>query len=112
MRFLCFSHVLSTSAVFLFCVCSLDASSARAYEADARWGNTATNGSTGTMGTPITLTWSIADDGTMMPGQTGGLVDSSLISFLDGLLSAGPGGADYSQRPWFSHFQESFDSLG
>lgn len=112
MRFLCFSHVLSTSAVFLFSVCSLVASSARAYEADARWGNTATNGSTGTMGTPITLTWSIADDGTMMPGQTGGLVDSSLISFLDGLLGAGPGGDDYSQRPWFSHFQESFDRLG
>lgn len=86
------------------------AATARAYEADDRWSNTATNGSTGTMGSPIVLTWSIARDGTLMPGESG-MVGSSLVSFLDGLLGAGPGGNDFTQRPWFTHFQESFDRL-
>jgi serralysin len=110
MLFRSFSHVLSTSAIVVVSFCSFAASPARAYEADGRWGNTATNGSTGAMGSPIVLTWSIAADGTLMPGESG-QVGSSLISFLDGLLGAGPGGNDFTQRPWFAHFQESFDRL-
>ena len=105
MRFLIFSHVLSTSAVVVFAFCSLAASPVRAYEADGRWSITATNGSTGSMGSPVVVTWSIAQDGTLMPGETG-MVGSSLIGFLDGLLGAGPGGDDFTQRPWFTHFQE------
>ncbi|MBA4104375.1 MAG: hypothetical protein C0485_01355 [Pirellula sp.] len=111
MRFQCFSHVLSTSAIAVLTCCSFAASSARAYEADDRWDNTATNGSTGAIGTPIELTWSIAQDGTSMPGEGGGPVDSSLISLLDGLLGEGPGGTDFTQRPWFTHFQAAFDRL-
>lgn len=111
MRFQSFSHVLSTGVIVVATCCSFAASSVMAYEADDRWANTATNGSTGAMGSPVTLTWSIANDGTSMPGEEGGLVDSSLIGFLDGLLGAGPGGDDFTLRPWFSHFQASFDRL-
>lgn len=111
MRFLNFSHVLLTSTIVVFACGSFAAPSARAYEAAVRWETTATNGPTGTMGTPITLTWSIAGDGTSMPGVGGAPVDSSLVEFLDGLLGAGPGGNDFTLRPWFTHFQESFDRL-
>ena len=52
---------------------------AHAYIADDRWNRTATDTNTGSQGTPITLTWSFAPDGTTIPTLT----DSNLIDFLD-----------------------------
>lgn len=89
-------------------VCAVAASGARAYDAVDRWDVTATNGNTGIPGTPITVTWSLAPDGTTIPTAA----SSSLISFLDGLFGAGAGGADYAQRPWFTLFQQAFTRLG
>jgi autotransporter-associated beta strand protein len=85
---------------------------AEAYIADARWSRTATNISTGTKGTPVTLTWSFAKDGTPIPGNVSGTTPSNLLSFLDTNWGVGPGGSDLSQRPWFPIFQQSYDRLG
>jgi hypothetical protein len=77
---------------------------AAAYVPDERWSVTA-SGVGGAGGDPITLTWSLVRDGTSIPNEG----PSNLISYLDGLLGAGPGGADFTQRPWFHLFTESFD---
>jgi serralysin len=111
MRFLDLTLFSVIGRLALLVGCLFPAALAQAYEANDRWGTTATNGSTGSMGSPIILTWSIVKDGVKMPGAQGGLVDSGLIGFLDGLLGAGPGGNDYTQRPWFTHFEQSFARL-
>lgn len=83
------------------------AGSAHAYIIEGRWSRTATNSSTGSRGTPITVTWSFAPDGTLIPGNTSGTVPSNLLSFLDTNFGAGPGGSDLTQRPWFPIFSQS-----
>jgi hypothetical protein len=71
---------------------------------EERWGATA-SGPPGGMGDPITLTWSIVPDGTLIQSEGG----SNLIGFFDGLFGSGPGGSDLTQRPWFTHLSSSFD---
>ncbi|RIK77171.1 MAG: hypothetical protein DCC67_12990 [Planctomycetota bacterium] len=88
---------------------------AAAYVADHRWTSTATNGSVGSIGSvglPVTLTWSFAPDGTQVPDGGSGSVGSDLLEFLDATWGAGTGGSDLTQRPWFFIFQQSFDRLG
>lgn len=76
---------------------------ARAYEANDRWNNTATDGSTGSQGDPVTLTWGFVDDGTRITGGAGEPTsDSDLLSFLDTEIGAGA---------WLSIFTDSFDRL-
>ena len=53
-----------------------------AYVPDERWAVTS-SGATGASGTPITLTWSFAPDGTSIPGEGA----SDLIAYLDGLFN-------------------------
>jgi serralysin len=77
---------------------------AAAYVPDDRWSTTA-SGSGGAAGDPVTLTWSLVRDGTSIPNES----PSNLISYLDGLFGSGPGGGDFTQRPWFRLFAESFD---
>lgn len=80
----------------------------QAFRIGGRWSRTATNASTGSLGTPITLTWGIIADGVAMPGDTG--ETSRLINFLDTRLGGGvreP--AIVSQKTWFRYFQQSFD---
>ncbi len=91
-------------------LCALAAAPAQAYVALDRWDETATNGFLGVdaWGTPTTITWSLAPDGTIIPSLT----ESNLISFLDANWGAGPGGADFTQRPWFFLFEQSFARLG
>lgn len=84
---------------------------AHAFIISGRWNRTATNSSTGSQGTPITLTWSFAPDGTSIPANTFGTVSSNLISFLDTNWGVGPGGSDLTQRPWFSIFEQSFTRI-
>ena len=97
-------------------VCVLAAAAAEAFvpaegtAAASRWTFTA-NGSTGSPGDPVTLTWSIVPDGTTtldLTTQTS-TSPSNLIAELDAEFGAGPGGSDYTLRPWFSFFEQSFD---
>ena len=74
--------------------------------AEQRWDFTATDGDTGALGDPVTLTWSIIPDGTFMTSDFA--QPSELISFMDGLYGSGPGGGDLTQRPWFDLFDSSF----
>ena len=94
-----FAHLLLASVVPLAC-----ASVAHCYIPNQRWTSTA-SGSTGTVGDPVTLTWSIVPNGTNIPGEG----TSILITFLDGTFGAGPGGSNLTQRPWFSIFSDSFN---
>ncbi len=80
------------------------APSAKAYVSNDRWVTTA-SGSAGVAGDPVTLTWSIVNDGTNLTGEG----PSDLVNFLDTNLGAGPGGTDLTQRPWFQHFDSAFD---
>lgn len=83
------------------------------------WNFTATDGFTGSgTGTPRTLTWGFVDDGTTIGSNityedNGNIVSevaspSNLIARLDGIYGAGPGGTDLTQRPWYTHFEDSF----
>jgi len=83
---------------------ALQVRSAAAYVPDTRWSFTA-SGSTGASGTPATLTWSFAPNGTSIPGEG----SSNLISYFDGLFHVQSGGSDLTQRPWFTYFEQSFD---
>ena len=99
--------------IILFSLCAIIQSSVadcQAFEPDDRWNTTVTNGGTGTTGSPITLTWSLADDGTNLPDGAA-QVGSDLIAMLDLEFGAGPGGTNYALRPWFSIFTDSFDRL-
>lgn len=73
------------------------------FYSNGRWATTATNPSTGSIGSPATLTWGIVPDGTTIPG----LGTSNLISFLDGIYGSGPGGADLTMRPWYDGIVEN-----
>jgi serralysin len=95
------------SALLLYC-----SNQAHGYELNNRWTSTATNGSTGSQGSPVTLTWSFAPDNTLIPGIfDGSTTQSLLISFLDTNFGAGPGGSDFTQRPWYTHFQQAFGQM-
>ncbi len=91
------------SAALSLLVALAAAQPAMAFVPDDRWVTTA-SGSTGQDGDPITLTWSLVPDGTSLLSQG----PSNLISFMDTEFGAGPGGSDYTQRPWFHFFAESF----
>jgi serralysin len=84
----------------------LFASTASAFQLGTRWSSTAA-GSTGSMGSPVKLTWSFAPNGTSIPQPYSGT--SSLITFLDAQFGAGVGGTDLTKRPWYASFSQSFD---
>ncbi len=59
------------------------------YYQDARWASTATNGATGSTGTPIILTYSFVPDGTAIPGSIGETPSpSDLFAFLNGIYGS------------------------
>lgn len=78
-----------------------------------RWTTTATNGGGLIRGDATTLTWGFVDDGTDIRGGVGeARSDSDLVNFLDTNIGAGGGGTDYTNRPWFSLFKDSYDRWG
>ena len=77
---------------------------AQAYIANDRWNRTATNFSTGSQGTPVTVTWSFPADGVLIPGNTSGTVANNLQNFLDTNWGVGSGGSDLTQHRG-SHFR-------
>ena len=79
------------------------------FNADDRWGTTATNGGSLGQGDPTTLTWSIAPDGTNIPGFNGeDAAPSNLIATLAGIYgSHSPGDGDLTNEPWFDEIERS-----
>jgi hypothetical protein len=78
----------------------------------ARWTTTATNGSGLTQGTVTTLTWSLVPDGTPIPALGGINTESSagsnLVSYLGGIYGVTTNDTNYTDEPWFVHFQSVF----
>ena len=74
------------------------------YQVGGRWSQTATNGGTGSSGTPITLTWGFVADGVNIPsgGVTG---ESSGPSILQARLDNLYG----TTSAWVAVFQQVFD---
>src|ERR1700754_4835600 len=91
-------HVLLLASLWL------GTSPVMAFFSNGRWSFTATDGSTAPLGSSVNVTWSIVPDGTTIPGEGG----SDLVSFLDSSFGGG-GGADLTQRPWFTFFEQSFE---
>lgn len=83
----------------------MSAGGASAFTPAGRWTSTATQASTGPTGSGVTLTWSIVPDGAWISTEN---EPSSLVAFLDGLWGSGPGGSDYTQRPWFGIVDDAF----
>lgn len=73
------------------------------YQLGGRWTSTATNASTGSNGSPITLTWGFVPDGLSINGYNGEATsDSNLIAKLNEVYT--------SQATWLPLFQSVFDS--
>jgi hypothetical protein len=69
------------------------------------WYRTATDGSGLSQGDPMTLTWSVVPDGTVIPDAIGeGQGTSNLRSFLNGHYG--------NQSAWIALFQQVFDRWG
>ena len=83
---------------------------ARSFEVTDRWSRTATDGNTGSLGDPITVTWGLVADGTTLSGSEGSS-GSDLISFLDTQIGGDPNESDLTQRPWFFIFDDAFSRL-
>ena len=80
------------------------------FQANDRWTSTATDGSTGDEGTPITLTWSFVPDGTMINNNNGQTLVSDLIAKLNSTYGAPTISNDYTTAPWFPIFENAFAS--
>ena len=75
------------------------------FAAGSRWTNTATDGAPGfVQGDPVTITWGIVADGTVVSGGA-----SDLIARLDGIYNETATGPDVTNRTWFALFQSVFD---
>lgn len=81
---------------------------ALAFLNNGRWTTTAFDGPTDPIGRPITLTWSIVPDGTMLSfvGKP-----SNLVSFFDGIYVGGSG-KPLVEKPWFPIVQSCFNRWG
>ena len=75
-----------------------------------RWNRTATNNTTGSLGTPITLTWSIARDGQDFTAV--GTTPSDLVSFLDERWSTSGPATSFETRAWFGPLKQGFERWG
>ena len=82
------------------------------FNADDRWTNTATDGGGIALGEAITLTWSIAPDGTNIPGFNGeGTAPSDLVETFRGYYSDihMPSDTDYVGEAWFIQIEASLN---
>ena len=79
-----------------------------AYQTATRWGNTASDGSGLSWGDATTITWSIAPDGTNIPGFNGeAAAASNFVAFMGGIYGSSGGGVE--NQPWFSIVESVFD---
>lgn len=80
------------------------------FNADDRWGTTASDGGGLGQGDPTTLTWSIAPDGTDIPGFNGeGDAPSNFVSTLAGIYGTNTDDGDHTDEPWFDEIQRALD---
>jgi hypothetical protein len=81
------------------------------YRQSYRWTRTALSGSNSNLGDPMTVTWSIAPDGTIIPGFNGEpQAPSNLVNFLSSIYgSNSPGDGNYTNEPWFDEIKSTFD---
>lgn len=84
----------------------LGGAAAQAYEVTSRWLTTATDGATSPVGRPVTVTWSIVPDGTMIREEGG--EPSNLIATLDGLYNDDSAAPTVSDHAWFPFFESAF----
>ena len=75
-----------------------------------RWNNTATNGNTGPLGTPVTLTWSIVRDGQDFTAV--GITPSDMIEFLDTQWSTDGSPTAFEGRAWFGPLKQGLERWG
>ena len=83
----------------------VDPEAPQGYIIGGRWSSTATNSSTGSTGTGITLTWSIVPDGTLMGTNSQIPKETNSPSILRARLDALYG----SSATWLPLFQQMFD---
>lgn len=77
------------------------------YQINNRWTTTATDGSGLGQGDPMTLTWSVVQDGTSIPAGPGvgdSAGPSNLRAFLNGIYG--------NEATWLAVFQQVFDRWG
>jgi len=86
-------------------LCLLAPTGASAFLNNGRWTATAADAPTDPLGRPVTITWSIVPDGTIIShlGRP-----SNLISVFDGLFP-GSVGAPLIEKPWFELVEQSFN---
>ena len=75
-----------------------------------RWTSTATDGNTGLLGNPVTITWSIARDGQDFTAI--GNTPSDLVSFLDTQWSTSGPATSFETRAWFDPLKQGFERWG
>lgn len=76
------------------------------------WTTTATDGGGNNIGDPVTVTWSVVPDGSLLdPGSdgNGGRAASDLIARLGVIYGVNTNDSDYTDEAWFPHFQSVFD---
>ena len=80
------------------------------FNADDRWGSTASDGGGLGQGDPTTLTWSIAADGTDIPGFNGeDAAPSNLVATLASIYGTNTDNGDHTDEPWFDEIQRALD---
>jgi hypothetical protein len=82
------------------------------FNADDRWFTTATDGGGIALGDAITLTWSIAPDGTSIPGFNGEpTADSDLVETFRGIYGDAHNAADttYVGEAWFAQVEAALN---
>ncbi|MGB6220302.1 hypothetical protein [Haloferula sp.] len=101
---------------FIACLILLPATLHSANTSDGqRWTSTASSGSGLTLGSPLTLTWSIIPDGVSLPSiltpPSNPNPESNLIARLDTLwnVPANERITDLTLRPWFAAIKSRFD---
>ena len=75
-----------------------------------RWTFTATNGSTGSLGSPVTITWSIARDGQGF--NFDGTTVSNVVGFLDTQWETSGPATSFETRAWFDPLKQGFERWG
>ena len=85
-------------------VTALQSSTVDAYFSNDRWAVTS-HATTGHAGSPITLSWSLVPDGTMIRNRG----PSNLVGYFDDLFNVSNTGGELVQREWFPVIESSFD---
>lgn len=82
------------------------------------WATTATNGGGNSIGDPVTVTWSLVPDGSLLDPDSDSnpnsenpqnRANSDLITRLGQIYGVTTNDSDYTDEAWFPHFQSVFD---